>query len=97
MLLMFGGPLGRLSYNLSLSGPVAQLVEQRIENPRVGSSILPQATSIKRPTVLSWAFSFVLSLSVRGPRHLNLQMIRGRNEPLPRAWAEQRKLLGFDA
>ena len=25
-------------------GPVAQLVEQRIENPRVGSSILPQAT-----------------------------------------------------
>ena len=40
----FGGPLGRLSYNLSLSGPVAQLVEQRIENPRVGSSILPQAT-----------------------------------------------------
>ena len=28
-----------------LSGPVAQLVEQRIENPRVGSSILPQATS----------------------------------------------------
>ena len=31
-------------YNLPLSGPVAQLVEQRIENPRVGSSILPQAT-----------------------------------------------------
>ena len=30
-----------------LSGPVAQLVEQRIENPRVGSSILPQATSFK--------------------------------------------------
>ena len=29
-----------------LSGPVAQLVEQRIENPRVGSSILPQATSL---------------------------------------------------
>jgi hypothetical protein len=33
-----------LCYNLSL-GPVAQLVEQRIENPRVGSSILPQATT----------------------------------------------------
>jgi hypothetical protein len=31
-----------------LSGPVAQLVEQRIENPRVGSSILPQATILKR-------------------------------------------------
>jgi hypothetical protein len=26
-------------------GPVAQLVEQRIENPRVGGSIPPQATS----------------------------------------------------
>ena len=31
-------------YSLSPCGPVAQLVEQRIENPRVGSSILPQAT-----------------------------------------------------
>ena len=31
-------------YNPTLTGPVAQLVEQRIENPRVGSSILPQAT-----------------------------------------------------
>jgi hypothetical protein len=31
-------------YNIFPSGPVAQLVEQRIENPRVGSSILPQAT-----------------------------------------------------
>ena len=30
------------------------------------------------------------------PRHLNLQAIRGRHEPLPREWAEQRKLLGFD-
>ena len=27
-------------------GRVAQSVEQRIENPRVGSSILPPATSI---------------------------------------------------
>ena len=44
---MFGSPLGRLSYNLSLSGPVAQLVEQWIENPRVGSSILPQATKFQ--------------------------------------------------
>jgi hypothetical protein len=26
-------------------GPVAQLVEQRIENPRVGGSIPPQATT----------------------------------------------------
>jgi hypothetical protein len=45
-------------YNHKLTGPVAQLVEQRIENPRVGSSILPQATISRRPTVLSWAFSF---------------------------------------
>ena len=28
-------------------GPVAQLVEQRIENPRVGGSIPPQATNLK--------------------------------------------------
>jgi hypothetical protein len=34
-------------YNIRLTGPVAQLVEQRIENPRVGSSILPQATNLK--------------------------------------------------
>ena len=33
-----------LGYNLRLSGQVAQLVEQRIENPRVGGSIPPQAT-----------------------------------------------------
>ena len=36
-----------LCYNFDF-GPVAQLVEQRIENPRVGSSILPQATSSHR-------------------------------------------------
>lgn len=35
-----------LCYNF-VFGPVAQLVEQRIENPRVGSSILPQATNMK--------------------------------------------------
>ena len=36
-----------------LRGPVAQLVEQRIENPRVGGSIPPQATTqnqAKSPT-----------------------------------------------
>jgi hypothetical protein len=42
-----------------LLGPVAQLVEQRIENPRVGSSILPQATTLKRLAVSGWAFLFV--------------------------------------
>ena len=35
------------------------MFEQRIENPRVGSSILPPATNIKRPA-FSWAFSFLL-------------------------------------
>ena len=29
------------------------------------------------------------------PRHLNLQTIRGRHEPLPREWAEQKKMLAF--
>jgi hypothetical protein len=33
-------------------GRVAQLVEQRIENPRVGSSILPPATSIQKGLVI---------------------------------------------
>ncbi len=41
-----GIPTEKSCYNLMLTGPVAQLVEQRIENPRVGSSILPQATKI---------------------------------------------------
>jgi hypothetical protein len=40
-------------------GLVAQLVEQRTENPCVGGSIPPQATTIQRPTGLGWAFSFV--------------------------------------
>ena len=31
------------------------------------------------------------------PRHLNLQTIRGRHEPLPREWEEQKRLLGFIA
>ena len=35
------------------SGPVAQSVEQRIENPCVGGSIPPQATRIETPLVYS--------------------------------------------
>jgi hypothetical protein len=35
-------------YTLIL-GPVAQLVEQRIENPRVDGSIPSQATKLKSP------------------------------------------------
>ncbi|MEY2678290.1 MAG: hypothetical protein RLZ00_982 [Pseudomonadota bacterium] len=42
-------------YNERL-GSVAQLVEQRIENPRVGSSILPQATKTKSLSVRTEAF-----------------------------------------
>ena len=34
-------------YNFCLPGPVAQLVEQRIENPRVTGSIPVQATNIQ--------------------------------------------------
>jgi hypothetical protein len=37
-----------------LNGQVAQLVEQRTENPRVGGSIPPLATKYKPPTALSW-------------------------------------------
>ena len=48
------------------SGPVAQSVEQRIENPCVGGSIPPQATNPRRPTVLSWAFTFSFGAS---PEH----------------------------
>lgn len=33
----------------------------------------------------------------RQPRHLNLHTLRGRQDLLPRDWAEQRKVLGFSA
>ena len=36
-------------------GWVAQLVEQRIENPRVGGSIPPPATKLNKLTFM-WAF-----------------------------------------
>ena len=39
-------------------GQVAQSVEQRTENPRVGGSIPPLATTFQRPTLSGWAFSF---------------------------------------
>ena len=32
--------------NINTNGQIAQLVEQRTENPRVGSSILPLATTL---------------------------------------------------
>lgn len=53
-------------------GQIAQLVEQRIENPRVGGSIPPLATTIQRPTVLGWAFSFVRPA---GRTHLGVEVL----------------------
>ena len=41
-------------------GQVAQLVEQRIENPRVGGSIPPLGTiKIKKPVSQDWLFYFM--------------------------------------
>ena len=53
-------------YHLVFVGLVAQLVEQRIENPRVGGSIPPQATIQIRPTTLGWAFLFAERQLARG-------------------------------
>ena len=49
-------------YNAASLGLVAQLVEQRIENPRVGGSIPPQATKIqaKSPVHVTGLFAFGL-------------------------------------
>jgi hypothetical protein len=47
-----------------MSGQLAQLVEQRIENPRVRGSIPRLATT----TVLGWAFSFADSTHHAGFR-----------------------------
>ena len=51
-------------YNAASLGLVAQLVEQRIENPRVGGSIPPQATKIqaKKPGPRDRAFCFLVWL-----------------------------------
>ena len=65
------------------AGSVAQLVEQRTENPCVGGSIPPRATNTQRLTVLGWAFSFA-----RGPRHAGQRAVL-RVPPLPRHGAEQ--------
>ena len=48
-------PLARAQRHRS-DGQVAQLVEQRIENPRVDGSIPPLATKIQTPTTLGWGF-----------------------------------------
>ena len=41
---MFGELYKTHKFIININGQVAQLVEQRTENPRVGSSILPLAT-----------------------------------------------------
>ena len=52
------------------SGPVAQSVEQRTENPCVGGSIPPQATSIQ-----SQLFSVGFVASGLSPRHAGIQAV----------------------
>ena len=47
---------GFSSVTISGSGPVAQSVEQRIENPCVGGSIPPQATRNTSKTTFGWFF-----------------------------------------
>ena len=51
-------------------GAVAQLGERRVRNAKVGSSILLRSTTIQRPTLLGWAFSFA-----RNPHHAGLSAI----------------------
>jgi hypothetical protein len=55
-----------IGFKTALCGPLAQLVEQRIENPRVLGSIPRRATSIKRtaPMQIGAVFHF--------PRHFAL-------------------------
>ena len=45
-------------YTLSVVGSVAQLVEQRIENPRVGGSIPPRATRFQAQPLSVGLFRF---------------------------------------
>ncbi len=59
-------------YNAASLGLVAQLVEQRIENPRVGGSIPPQATKIQadspgqNPGLFAFLTRFLTVLLVLG-------------------------------
>src|SRR5262249_27314730 len=47
-------------------GPVAQLVEQRIENPRVGGSIPPQATRIRPQEIARFLGLFLFAGDIAG-------------------------------
>jgi len=53
---------------LALPGQVAQLVEQRIENPRVGGSIPSLATKNKKTKSPAFASGFLLfQFAIGGP------------------------------
>jgi hypothetical protein len=58
-LLSLGYNSGLNCKKYSENGPVAQSVEQRIENPCVGGSIPPWATSFLNANLLRLAFSFL--------------------------------------
>ncbi len=47
-------------YNTHHFGAIAQSVEQRIENPCVGSSILPHATILKTPLFAVFFYCLLL-------------------------------------
>ena len=47
-------------FNTPHIGAIAQSVEQRIENPCVGSSILPHATIFEKPHILYGAFFMLI-------------------------------------
>ena len=57
------------------SGQIAQLVEQRIENPCVGSSILPLATTNRILAVIFLSNAFYLNLQDPSPAR-SLAMFR---------------------
>ena len=68
---------GRVPAALSKNGQVAQLVEQRTENPRVGSSILPLATNHqkKKPPkggffCFLWQFESAVAPGPRSSAHV---------------------------
>ena len=56
-------------FSYVINGRVAQLVEQRTENPRVGSSILPSA-------ITSSTFIFLVSLNASGLIQLNCRAVK---------------------
>jgi hypothetical protein len=61
------------------SGPVAQSVEQRIENPCVGGSIPPQATNLMNPSsrwVFLWSNAGIAQLVERNLAKVEVESSR---------------------